>query len=52
MTLGGGLGVKIPAGDRLAVRMEGGFAKALENEGEGLSALNILSARIGISFIN
>lgn len=48
--LSGGLGVKIPAGERFAVRMEGSLAKAFENETDGVPAITILAARVGFSF--
>jgi hypothetical protein len=43
--LGGGIGVKIPQGDRLAIRLEGGYQHSLE---DGVSGQ--IFAMLGISF--
>jgi hypothetical protein len=48
--ISGGLGLKIPAGERFAVRMEGSLAKAFEDESDGVPAMTILAARVGLSF--
>jgi hypothetical protein len=44
-SLGGGVGVKIPQGDRLAIRLEGGYQHSLE---DGVSGQ--IFAMLGISF--
>jgi hypothetical protein len=44
-SLGGGIGIKIPQGDRLAIRLEGGYQHSLE---DGVSGQ--IFALLGISF--
>jgi hypothetical protein len=49
LRFGGGLGVKMPVADRLAFRLEGVFARSVEND--DFPASNAIGLNVGLSFL-